>query len=131
MYRLISPHCLIRKKVETLDRLACIFMCPLIKYSFGTSSIISDQASMYTCSLVSVVCSRQFSVKQLKFDIYRGGTSFVDHLCYFCLMFVMLSRLRPCSHLLGRLSFVMLNCAFVTFPCGILGQVMVLYCIDS
>ena len=25
---------------------------------------------MYTCSLVSVFCSRQFSVKQLKFEIY-------------------------------------------------------------
>ena len=34
------------------------------------SSVISDQASMYTCSLVSVYCSRQFSVKQLKFEIY-------------------------------------------------------------
>ena len=62
MYRLVSPHCLIRKKVETLGRSACIFMCPLIKKPFGTSSIISDQASMYMCSLVSVVCSRQFSV---------------------------------------------------------------------
>ena len=25
---------------------------------------------MYTCSLVSVFCSRRFSVKQLKFEIY-------------------------------------------------------------
>ena len=25
---------------------------------------------MYTCSLASVFCSRQFSVKQLKFEIY-------------------------------------------------------------
>ena len=37
---------------------------------FGTSSIISDQASMYVCSLVGVFCSRHFSVKQLKFEIY-------------------------------------------------------------
>ena len=36
----------------------------------GTSSIISDQASMYVCSLVGVFCSRHFSVKQLKFEIY-------------------------------------------------------------
>ena len=45
-------------------------------------------------------------------------------------MFVMLSG--PCiaalSSLAGKgltslLSFVMFNCAFVTFPCGILGQV--------
>ena len=39
-------------------------------YHFGTSSVISEQASMYTCSLLSVFCSRQFSVKQLKFEIY-------------------------------------------------------------
>ena len=35
---------------------------------------------------------------------FQGGTSFVDHLCYFCLVFVMLSRiclLMPCGHLLG------------------------------
>ena len=33
---------------------------------------------------------------------FQGGTSFVDHLCYFCLVFVMLSRvclLMPCDHL--------------------------------
>ena len=36
---------------------------------------------------------------------FQGGTSFVDHLCYFCLMFVMLSRvclLMHCGHLLGK-----------------------------
>ena len=54
----------------------------------------------------------------------------MDHLCYLCLVFVMLSRLfvvalwspawkGPTSWL----SFVMLNCVFVTFLCGILGQV--------
>ena len=52
------------------------------------------------------------------------------HLCYLCFVFVMLSRLfiaalwspagkGPTSWL----SFVMFNCVFVTFPCGILGQV--------
>ena len=54
----------------------------------------------------------------------------MDHLCYFCLVFLMLSRLfiaalwSPAGK--GRaswLSFVMFNCLFVTFPCGILGQV--------
>ena len=40
------------------------------KKDLGTSSVISDQASMYICSLVSVFCSRQFSVKQLTFEIY-------------------------------------------------------------
>ena len=46
-----------------------------------------------------------------------GGTSFVDHLCYLCLLFGMLSRLfiaavwSPAGKgLTSRLSFVMLNC---------------------
>ena len=41
-----------------------------IKKHFGTSSVISDQASMYMYSLVSIFCSRLFSVKQLTFEIY-------------------------------------------------------------
>ena len=32
---------------------------------------------------------------------FQGGASFMDHLCYFCLVFVMLS-LMPCGHLLGK-----------------------------
>ena len=54
----------------------------------------------------------------------------MDHLCYLCLMFVMLSRLRfaalwsPAGKgLTSWLSFVIFNYVFVTFPCGILGQV--------
>ena len=54
----------------------------------------------------------------------------MDHLCYLCLVFVMLSRLfidalwSPAGKgLTSWLLFVMLNCIFVTFPCGILGQV--------
>ena len=56
------------------------------------------------------------------------STSFVDSLCYFCLVFVMLSRLfivalwSPAwKGLTSWLLFVMFNCVFVTFPCGILG----------
>ena len=55
---------------------------------------------------------------------------FVDHLCYLCLVFVMLWRLfiaflwSPAGKgLVSWLLFVMFNCTFVTFPCGILGQV--------
>ena len=54
---------------------------------------------------------------------------FVDHLCYLCLMFVMLSRLfiaalwSPGKGLTSWLLFVMFNFTFVPFPCGILGQV--------
>ena len=54
----------------------------------------------------------------------------MDHLCYLCLVFVMLSRLfiaalwSPARKgLTSWLLFVMKNCVFVTFPCGILGQV--------
>ena len=60
---------------------------------------------------------------------FQGGTSFVDHLCYICHVFVMLSRLAIAAlwspagkGLTSWLWFVMLNCVFVTFPCGILGQ---------
>ena len=54
----------------------------------------------------------------------------MDHLCYLCLVFVVLSRLYIavlCSPagkgLTSWLLFVMSNCDFVTFPCDILGQV--------
>ena len=54
----------------------------------------------------------------------------MGHLCYLCLVFVMLSRrfiAAPRSPagkgLTSWLLFVMFNCAFVTFPCGVLGQV--------
>ena len=53
----------------------------------------------------------------------------MDHLCYFCLVFVMPLHLfiaplwAPAGKgLTSWLSFVMLF-FFVTFPCGILGQV--------
>ena len=54
----------------------------------------------------------------------------MDHLCYLCLVFVMLSHLfiAACGHLAGKaltswLLFVTFKRVFVTFPCGILGQV--------
>ena len=62
----------------------------------------------------------------------------MDHLCYFCLVFVMLSQARlfvdalrsPAGKGLSSwLSFVMSYCVFVTFPCGILGQVW--YLVES
>ena len=55
----------------------------------------------------------------------------MDHLCYLCLVFVMFSRLFIAAlwspawkGLATWLSFVMFNCVFVAFPCGILGQVL-------
>ena len=54
----------------------------------------------------------------------------MDHLCYLCLVFVMFLRLfiaalwSPAGKgLTSWLLFVMFNCTFVTFLCGILGQV--------
>ena len=54
----------------------------------------------------------------------------MNHLCYLCLVFVMLSRLfiaalwSPAGKgLTSSLLFVMFNCVFVTFPCGILDLV--------
>ena len=51
-------------------------------------------------------------------------------MCYLCLVFVMLFRLffaaiwSPAGKgLVSWLLFVISNCDFVTFPCGILGQV--------
>ena len=58
----------------------------------------------------------------------------MDQLCYFCLVFVMLSCATVIdalwSHaekgLTSWFSFVMSNCEVVTFPIGILGQVWLL-----
>ena len=51
----------------------------------------------------------------------------MDHLCNLCLVFVILSRLFIAAlwsaagkGLISWLFFVMFNCVFVTFPCGIL-----------
>ena len=52
------------------------------------------------------------------------------HWCYLCLVYVMLSRLfndalwsSAGKGLTSWLLFVMFNCVFVTFPCGVLGPV--------
>ena len=54
----------------------------------------------------------------------------MDHLCYFCIVFVMLSRLliaalwSPAGKgMTYWLSFLVLNCVFFTFPFSTLGQV--------
>ena len=54
----------------------------------------------------------------------------MDHLCYLCPLFFMLSRLFIAAlwstagkWLTSWLLLVMFNCVFVTFPPGILGQV--------
>ena len=53
----------------------------------------------------------------------------MDHLCYLCLVFVFLLRLFIAAlwfpvgkGLISWLSLVVFNCVFVTFQCGILGQ---------
>ena len=54
----------------------------------------------------------------------------MDHLRYLCLVVVLLSCVFIAAlwsaagiGLTSWLSFIMFNCVFVTFPCGILGQV--------
>ena len=54
----------------------------------------------------------------------------MDHLCYLCLVFVVLSRMFIATlwssagkGLASWLLFVMFNCVFITFPCDILGHV--------
>ena len=51
----------------------------------------------------------------------------MDHLCYLCLVCFMLSRLFIAALWIpagkGMTSWLLFNCDFVTFTCGILGQV--------
>ena len=53
----------------------------------------------------------------------------MDHLCYLCLVIVMLLRLflaalwSPAGNRLTSWLLFVMHCDFVTFPCGILGQV--------
>ena len=48
----------------------------------------------------------------------------MDHLCYLCFVFVIAALWSPPgTGLTSWLLFVMFNCVFVTFPCGIMGQV--------
>ena len=62
---------------------------------------------------------------------FQGSTSFVDHLCFFCLLLCIYARLIICAlwsptgkGLASRLLFVVTHCKFVTFSLvGILGQV--------
>ena len=56
---------------------------------------------------------------------HKHNITFVDHLCYLCHVLAMLSRLVvTCWERLEGLTswflFVVSNCDFVTFPCGIL-----------
>ena len=75
MYRLFVHSTLILKQWRHSDKRVIYIHVPFghavfFKKHFGTSSVISDQASMYVCSMVGVLCSRHFSVKQLTFEIY-------------------------------------------------------------
>ena len=58
----------------------------------------------------------------------------MDHLCYLCLVFVMLTRLFIAALWKGLTSFflfVMFNCVFFHFPMWYSGSGVVLDCIDS
>ena len=62
---------------------------------------------------------------------FQGGASFVDHLCYSCLLFVMLSCKSVCWYIVvtcwERAELLALVCVFLLwrchFPIGHLGQV--------
>ena len=47
----------------------------------------------------------------------------MDHLCYLCFVIVMLSRLFIAALWSPAWKGLTSNCVFVTFPCGIQGQV--------
>ena len=78
--------------------------------------------------VASELCNKVSKTSQ-NILIYQGGTSFVDHLCYLCFVFVVLLGLfiaalwSPAGKgLTSLLSFMVFNCVFVTFPCCILGK---------
>ena len=69
---------------------------------------------------------------------FQGSNSFVDHLCYLCLVFVMFSRvcsLLPCDYLLGKGwplgSWLWCLLWFYYFPIWYPRTGVVLDCIDS
>ena len=54
----------------------------------------------------------------------------MDYFCYLCFVSVILSCLGPCLFIAAlsspngkTLLYVVFSCVFVTFPCGVLGQV--------
>ena len=65
---------------------------------------------------------------------FKGGASFVDHLCYFCLVFVMLSC-SPCGHVRGkdwpRGSHLLCLIVKLSLSHWYPGSGVVLHCIDS
>ena len=70
MYRRISPHCLCilpgfsdSGDTQTSMNIHVPFgHAVFIENHLGTSSVLSDQDSIYMCSLVGVFCSRHFSI---------------------------------------------------------------------
>ena len=125
--------------------LVCIVLLCLFLVAFGSSAGIglTSWLSCLLCFVTFPIVS--WSTSELRarlapwswfkpsskifYWLFQGGTSFVVHLCYLSLVFFMLSRLfiaalwSPAGKgLTSWLLFVMFNCVFVTFPCGILGQ---------
>ena len=72
------------------------------------------------------------SIKQYKifYSQFQGGASFVGPYCYLfhvchAFLFVHCSLVVSCWELADLLAllYVIFSCIFVTFPCGVLGQV--------
>ena len=102
-----------------MDKLGGLSRKPNIYVSWSTSEL-----------RVRLAPWNRFKPSSIFYWQFQGGTSFVGHSCYFGLVLVMFSRLfiaalwSPAGKgLTSWRWFVMFYCAFVTFPCGILGQV--------
>ena len=72
---------------------------------------------IWTKSEVGVPWNRFKPSSKIFYWPFQGGASFVDHLCYFCLIFVMLcASVYWCLVVTRWPSFIMSNCEVITFP---------------
>ena len=130
--------CSVLCTVESLSLLYLLFMSWFIcSRRCCMDKLGSFMQTKHLCILIHIWTKSEVgAVKPIKpsiywlFQVFQGSISFVDHLCYLYLVFVMLSRLFIAAlwlpagrRLISWILFVMFNCIFVTFPCGILGQV--------
>ena len=76
--KIISHYKKIGCNINVLQQTACLVVNPMKVGNF---------AFLFNCTLVDWVCLLISFAPVFSFS----GTSFEDHLCYFCLVFVMLS----------------------------------------
>ena len=119
-------YCLVVTWRERADLLAlvCDAYCDFVTFPFG----ILGQVWYLIVSIPDPCClpywKRFTPSSKIFYWPFQGGTSFVDVLCFFCLVFAMplcasvyLCLVVTCWEKADPwLSFVMSNCEFVTFP---------------